>query len=327
MAIYDRRGNEKLFAYNRRGERIRKAYDSEGNLAFKASYDLVDYDTYTYTTLWTSANSYNSPQGFECMNGYIFWFRSTGELAVLDAETGAEVIGSVTIPCGHGNNATFTNIYYDESDEYPLLLVGDVSAPYLQYLYRITSCSSEGLTYELIRKLTFPTDVYPMSQTGQGKDVFPLSAMTEPDGDTLVSYGIDPSYQDTSGDAIYIICWWDLKSLTDNGDGTYTPALIRTIRTEGINPWQTNQGAKEFNGYIWIATSQRGSTNSTSKARAIDPITGEIVHVIDFNTTTEIEGILFIVDENAPGKVAMLAGFPGVSMRKYTFGDLGNAVP
>ena len=55
---------------------------------------------------------------------------------------------------------------------------------------------------------------------------------------------------------------------------------------------------------------------------AIDPYTGELLYIIDLETNTEPEGIVWVEESGVAGGYAMYIGFQGMMLRKYTFAEL-----
>lgn len=114
----------------------------------------------------------------------------------------------------------------------------------------------------------------------------------------------------------FLISKWDLNDLTENGDGTYSPANLQTI---SITPPSNRyfQGLKFHDGLIWYGN---GNGGVPSYIRAVNPDTGIEEYVIDLNTNTEVEGVAWVDDYESVGGYAMYAGFQGMMLRKYTFG-------
>lgn len=79
----------------------------------------------------TSLSSYllHLNQSMAIYGGYVFLFQDGGTVTVLDYET-KEIVGMYTTPItetNHQNGAQFSNIFYDNNDEFPLLFVSRAS--------------------------------------------------------------------------------------------------------------------------------------------------------------------------------------------------------
>ena len=79
----------------------------------------------------TSLSSYllHRNQSMAIYGGYVFLFQDGGTVTVLDYET-KEIVGMYTTPItetNHQNGAQFSNVFYDNNDEFPLLFVSRAS--------------------------------------------------------------------------------------------------------------------------------------------------------------------------------------------------------
>ena len=106
-----------------------------------------------------------------------------------------------------------------------------------------------------------------------------------------------------------LVSKWDMSTLTDNGDGTFTPQYISSYQIPFI---YVMQGIRFYQGLIWIPSGYGGSQ---CYLYAINPANGTYVYTYDLNTTIEVEGTAFI------SATQMLVGFQGIRFDLYTFGE------
>ena len=198
----------------------------------------------------------------------------------------------------HGDSATFSDEFYNVSDEFPLLYVTADTTPALIYVDRINRSSSS-----LIRTLKFPASA---GYYGAGAFDFQNNICW------LLAYSKNNYQTDDGGTNKTVVSKWDLSNLTDNGDSTYTPAFIEQYERDFI---YVMQGLTYHDGIIWISS---GYPGHNAYVYGMNPDTGVIEHTIDFNTTTEIEACQFIYD-SVTQDWYMLAGFQGGLYKKVTF--------
>ena len=322
MSIYDKDGIALGSAYDISASQLSYAYDKDGNVVFSREHN-VDYNSYSWTQIWQNSDmqSVSGTQSFAVYDGKVFWFKSAsngqGNVYVIDESTGATILNSTNIVGGHSNNASFGG-FYAEEDTYPILYVGGASATMMIYENRITQLDSSSLSSTLLGTLVFTSEV------GARLD----GTISENDNDIMITAGYNyDTYGATDLYAQFGICWWDLTDLTDNGDGTYTPAFIKSVTTEPVyvnkrtsdDQVGVKQSIREHDGYVWIAT---GYNAVAGYIYAYNETTGDVEYSIDLSTTTEVEGIEFVEDANAVGGYALYVGFQNGKMRKYTFGEV-----
>lgn len=321
MSIYSKNGNQLNECFDLLRNSLNTAYNINGGIVFTKgiSPSKTDYSTYQYTQIWRTDAFTSSGQSFAINDGNVFWFKGAnngqGDLYVVDQSDGTTILHTTDIVAGHANNACFGG-YYNASDDFPLLYVGGASATMMTYVNRILDFDGTNFDSELIRTLTYPTEI-----AGSRYD----ATISESDPDVIVTAGYNyDEYSSTDLYAQFNVCWWDLGDLTANNDGTYTPTLINSIVTEAVyvnirtsdNQVGVKQSVREHDGMIWIAT---GYNSVHGYIYAYNPTTGNVVHTIDLNTTSEVEGIEFMLENNA---WVMYVGFMGGQMRRYTFGTL-----
>lgn len=309
MAIYDVYGVQLSKTYDVNGTALAKAYDVYGSEVFTEGLPapLVDYSDYSFTQQWASKGvSYT--QGFAIYDGKVFWVSKNGNSTipascyVFNLSDGSQALDteSITVRSGHGNSISI---------DYPKLYASTAYDPPVVYVNEIASDLSEA-THE---KTLAITDGCVSLDT----------CIDETNSNVLWTHGHGSNT--TSPDENFI-SKWDLRQLTDNGDGTYTPRLIQSVKTPKPVTFLPDsifylQGCTFHNGMLWYANGYAGSA-SKAYVVAVNPNTGAVMHVIDLETTAEPEGVQFYPDAEAEGGYAMYVGFAGMTLRKYTFGAL-----
>lgn len=269
MAIYDALGNQLNSAYNAEGTEINYAYDASGNLIYTKSAPAYDYDDYTISsTLFSFTGS--SCQGFAVHNGIIAQFQADDKVSLITTD-GDVIATRMYCKSYHGQSAFFTDDYYDDNDEFPLLVV--MGSYTNQWVNRITRT---GTT--LIKTLYIPTTV----ECGGYK----LANAYNPSTKKMYTFGYTTSNynSDEGGTNKLILATWDYSNLIDNGDDTYTPELISVVQRSFV---KCVQGSDYHDGLLWVT-----STNG-QRVYAFDPVTAEIKHTITFGGS-EIEGCQWV---------------------------------
>ena len=282
--------------YNISGTAVSVAYDVE-NTEIMTVYDInglpipiANYNNPTYTPLFTV--TVNNTQGFDIHNGVMFQFRAGGSVSdvftSIDMATGSIIASDVTAVSGHGDSATFSTEYYAENDEYPLLYVSADTTPYI-YVDRVTASSST-----LVQTIYLPYTVagyHACATFNWHRNIMYTVGTVE-----------DNYLTDDDGKNPCIVCEWDLSSMTGNGDGSYTPTLIRTYQRPFI---YVMQGQQYFGGYIWICS---GYSTGSQYIYAMNPNTGTIEYTLTMPITTEIEGLSWQMKNGTP---SIIVGFQG----------------
>lgn len=301
--VYDIDGNTVSELYNSDGDGISSAYDKSGNVVFNTQpTPAVDYDDYTISSFRniTVANC----QGIAVYNNILFQFRGSSSVndlvCIYDLTDGSTIYSNLTIDSDHGDSATFSNEFYDQNDEFPLLYVTADTTPAIIYINRVTRNSAT-----LIKTLKFPDSA---GYYGAGAFDFANNICY------LLAYKKNNYQTSDSGTNTTVVSKWDLSNLTDNGDGTYTPAYISQYERAFI---YVMQGLTYHDGYIWICSGY--NTGVVSHIYAMQPETGVIDHTITMDDTTELEGIQFIYDSESESYYAFV-GQQGGKYKKITFG-------
>ncbi len=219
-------------------------------------------------------------QDFAVSNGVLFQAYSgdTGGIKLIDFSTG-ELIATLVPTKGHANSLTFSDEYYAQGDEFPLLYSSANTNPATVYVNRVTRSAAT-----LVKTLTFPLD-----KTGYyaGHVLDNVNKILYQVGYTENSY-----YENPNGTNYLVVSAWDLRHLTDNG-GSYTPAFIGSFE---LPFFTTIQGATFFDGKIVVISSHY--SNAQTKILFIDVGSKRISTIMqDFPTTigaAECEGVDFV---------------------------------
>lgn len=306
MSIYNVHGGQTNTAFDVSDNDLNRAWNVAGNLVFSKG-ETPDYSNYSYVQKWAS-KGIGSTQGYDIYDGKVFWVSKSGNSSVpancyvWNLEDGSQALSSayITVYTGHGNNLTFSDEYYDPEDNYPLLLASTAYAAPV-YLNRISN------NYVATLEKTY---VMPSIQNVIAPGFDMCYGETSDIAYTATLFG---SNSDASLGTHICIAKWDMTNLTDNGDGTYTPAFISSVNCDW-HYWK--QGIKYHDGLIWFAS---GYPGYRAYVYAFDPTTGDTKYTIDCETTTEIEGAVWYPDNEAVGGYALYVGFQGMMMRKYVF--------
>lgn len=284
MSVYNVDGTATNTAYDPQGNSLLTVYDFNGNEIHLAQ--PLDYSSHTTTDLYTyAANNFN---GFDTHGDVIAQLMANNKLYLFDIDDCSAIATALTITSNHGDSATFSNEYYSENDEFPLLYCTADTTPAVIYINRITRESAT-----LIKTLKFSSVA---GYYGAGAYDFKNGICY------VVAYSENSYTSDNGGSNKTLVTVWDLKTLNDNGDGTYMPAFIRQFQCPFI---YVMQGLQWFDGYIWIASGYNNGGNQY--IYAMNPTDGTIEHTILLDDHVEIEGLAWIYDETE-NKYWMLIG-------------------
>lgn len=310
MSVYKRDGSALSSVYNKNGLELAYAYDKSGNVIHIAGDAPIpepspDYSSYSYVQKWAS-KGISSTQGFGIYDGKVFWISKSGDSTIdskcyiFNLSDGSQALASayITAYTGHGNSISM---------DFPKMYS---ATAYSGGKVHISTFSNDYSTNVLDKTLVLPT------ATG---DVTPYGCdccLDEIDKTILWSnhHTVPLTDRDTPGK----IRKWDLTSLTDNGDGTYTPLLLADVPLAQPANSPYFQGCFMHDGILWYANGYSG-TSSGAYVFGVNPNTGEYLYTIDCETTAEPEGVAWVEDSDAVGGYAMYVGFQGMALRKYTF--------
>lgn len=304
MSIYNSSGDLLNAAYGADGSALEHAYDAQGNLIFSSGEPPTPTgkpDYYNFTVVQSIPHV--SGQGFDVYGGLLFMVAGNGSFYIVDAETGEDLfITSITV--GHGNSVSFSNEFLNSGDEFPLLYISkDQGDPCDVYVYHIERGSDPAFVITLVRTLRWQ-----LSEVG-------YYANAAYDYEHWIMYMLaytENSFQDT-GTNVMQITKWDMTQLTQNQDGTYTPAYISRVTTDYVIAMRAGQAFHD--GMIWTGC----GANSPKEIYAIDPETGVKAITLPQNITAEYEGEAFIDDFH------MVVGYNNGNNNgyyKYTFAPL-----
>lgn len=292
--IYDKFGNTLSSAYDLEGNQLSQAYDKSGNKVFN-SQPAYDYDDYSISNVLFSLSG-SSFQSFTVHDGVIAQFQADDKINLINSINGSVIASQMYCKSYHGQSSFFLNDYYDEDDEFPLLMV--MGSYVNSWINRITRSGTN-----LVKTIYIPTTI----QYGGYK----LGNAFDAEHNVMYMLGYtNQNYQtDDGGTNKLIISKWDLSNLTDNGDDTFTPELISTVQRDFL---VCIQGSCYYDGMIW-ATSGYGS--GTSHVYALDPATAEILHTITLSSV-EVEGCAWVDDYLLVGQSPS-----NISYKKVTFAE------
>lgn len=271
MSVYSVDGSEIQEIFDVQEAELDVAYDINGEVVFRRGTPSHDYDNYTITNMFTYSQS--NMQSFAVYDGKIAQVKQTDAIHIIDIETG-NFVKSVSMDTGHGNSSQFSNVFYDESDEFPLFYVRNDGV----WVYRIV-----GNTSTLIKKYAFSADVIGTYVAGFGIDNTNQRFYT-------VSY--------TEGDYItktgqLRMCVWDMASETDNNDGTFSFDFITSQDSVWFDTHEAVQGCCYHDGFLFVANGY-GTGNQYVTLFSVNTL--EITHEIS-TTGAEIEGCAWVDDD------------------------------
>jgi hypothetical protein len=119
-----------------------------------------------------------------------------------------------------------------------------------------------------------------------------------------------------------IVSKWDLSKLTDNGDGTYTPAFINSFTLPFID---TSQGQAFLNGKMYVMSSNPyvPSGGRKTKIYVIDVGGQRISNILNDwwlrISDNEGEGVFFVPNVNNNFKYDMILDIQTRGLYRITF--------
>lgn len=292
--VYDVNGISASDVYAMSGSGLLSAYDASGREVYS---NRPDYTNYSFTQKWASKNI-TPAQGFDVYDGKVFWIKKDGNTTipadcyVFNLSDGSYALNSqyITMYSGHGNNLSF---------DFPTIYATTAYQPSNVYVNTMTNDFVATLAKTLL-----------INDGSVNCD----ACVDETDKTILWTLGHTAGSSDLS--APYLISKWDLSNLTDNGDGSYTPARISSVESPQPSTSFYFQGVRMHDGLLWYAN---GNGTGRSYIYAVNPTTGEREYTIDLETNAEPEGLAWVSDNNAVGGFALYVGFAGMMMRKYVF--------
>ena len=244
-------------------------------------YNMIQTSLMTPTTETVGAGAL---QGFAMYDGLAVQFYSNpSKLAIINMSNNT-VLATVAGNVEHGNTVDFFNEFESISDIFPLALVAD-GLTNTAYKVRI---QTSGVTVKQTIK-------FPVENCG-----YYVSTMLDKLNNIIYTVGYyENSYNTNSGTNKMIIAKWDYTTLTNNGDGSVTPAFIESFY---VPYFTTLQGPTFYNGKLFVVSSKSSSTEADTVVYVIDPVAKRVCSLIsDFDwhiKDLETEGIFFYNDSN-----------------------------
>lgn len=298
MAIYNINADVLQNAYNYNGVEVNKAFDINGTEIYPG---YNDYSQYSYTQKWGNKGVLYA-QGLDIKDGKVFWVSEPGnpttpsDCYVWNLSDGSQALSTpyITVYSGHGNNLSFA------SDKNELIATSAYSP---SRVFINTFSVDYTMTLDKTLKLLDGSN--------------DCDACYDPD-DSSIMYSIGHTSTSSDREAPFYISKWDISSLTDNGDGTYSPLRLSRISIPQPSNSFYYQGCKFHDGLFWFASGY-GDGNTSTYVYGVDPENGRTIAVINCQTMQEPEGIAWVRDNDASGEYALYVGFVGMLLRKYTF--------
>ena len=228
--------------------------------------------------------AYDNPltsQDIDIFGNYMFVAFSGDDLIRVYSMADQSLVASLEADTQHGSGMQFSNEYYADGDTFPLLYVGGWTSNLINVVRITLSGSTWSAT--IVRTLKIPT-------------TYGSYASPSIDGANNILYTYAHSNSSIPNSDNMIIASWDLNTLTDNGDDTYTPKLLGQCESPSVGVYQ---GHKYYGGRIYITSSNTGSP-WVLKIFAIDCGSGEIVTTIDLSDilNAETEGLCYKINGN-----------------------------
>lgn len=305
MAVYNKSGNILPRVYGKSGAELAYAYDKSGNVIHISDTPIPDYSNYSYVEKWASKNISNT-QGFGIYDDKVFWISKSGDATVdskcyvFNLSDGSQALASayITAYTGHGNSISI---------DFPKMYS---ATAYSGGKVHISTFSNDFLTNTLDKTLVLPT-------TTANEQIYGCDACLDEDDKTIL-WSIHHTSGTSDRDTPWRIRKWDLTTLANNGDGTYTPLLLEDVSlVQPANSFYF-QGCAMHDGILWFANGYSGSS-TIAYVFGVNPNTGEYLYSINCETTAEPEGVAWVADAEAVGGYALYVGFQGMALRKYTF--------
>lgn len=290
--MYNKNGVILHDLYSQNSIEISQAYNVSGKAVFLNN--RIDYGTFVATPLMTVPSSSFANAGMQGMaiyGGVLFQFISNNSVSLIDIADGS-LIAKLTVTSDHGDAVSFSDEFYDQSDEFPLLYVTSDTTPAKIYVLRVSRESAE-----LVRTLTFPS-----TDTG-----YYAAHAHDYKSKTLYTVGYrNQDYQTDSNGNEMIVSKWDLSGIERTDSGTIYPTKLDSFTVPFI---YVSQDQTFHDGLIFITS---GYPNTVQKLYIVDPIAGEVYQTVTLVGTSETEGIDFVADD-------MIIGQRPFSYTKYTF--------
>lgn len=287
--IYNITGTILDSAYAVVGDKLYSAYDFNGESVY-----ISKYDTYTTEQIYGGVE-----QGVDVYGHTLaVWDDSEYRLKLRNVNDGTLIASLDLGLTSHGNDISFTNEFYSQDDEFPLLFIDG-------RFYRITRNEAT-----FIRRITYPDAIV--------RDGSNLNYGSGFDGNYMYVMGYKLSYQIEANNFIKI-AKLDMSNLTENEDGTYTPALVSTVNREWL---PCIQGAAYHGDLMWACC----GVGSPGHLYGFNPQNGRIEVSINLGNTGEVEGVGWGYDKNT-GWFAIIGALSLSKFLKVSFPKDDTPIP
>ena len=287
---------------------------------------ISDYYSETYDgTSWLKYN-----QSMAIYNGVIVLFqdssmsdvRASGQsVAFMDYAT-KTILGYADNPVSaHCNSAQFSDIFYDESDPFPLLMLSDGNYPSANsptfHIIRITGTSG-NYTLSIVKTITCSMPI----ALNNGSWVANFRQ------NRLFMYTLtlgDWQTPESAGNRAALV-EFELPDITDGSPLTLSQSDV--VRYSKLD-YFTHQGATEFGGFLFIATQNLTKINGLPYATSngnyvlvINPDSGRVVNVIPLPSSepqgvAQWDGKLYVSAKNSAAESSTTLAF---AIREINFG-------
>lgn len=255
--------------YEAIGKNRAYTYVGEKMPSYQNSFNIVKRLQMTYPAS-------NTSQDLEAYGNYLFVGFSNPESIRVYSLTDYSLLADIEISTNHSASMQFSNEFYADGDELPLLYIGG-GQDNTVYVLRIVPGSP--WTASVVKTISIPNTLgYYLSPNV--------------DGNTLYLFGYAEN-SITNGKMKIVRC--DLLNMTQNGDGTFTPIVLEETETPYLGVYQ---GHKYLNGNIYVGFANTQAPYNP-KIYGISVGTGDIVTTIDLSSllADELEGLCFRIDD------------------------------
>lgn len=263
MSIYNIAGSPQYSAYDIQGNPLNNAYNRWGDIVFSAD----PYQFYSISSVFNKER--NSAQGMDIYGKYMAIYRDdTHAVQIVNMETWEIEYTISTDWTTHGNDLSFSTLFYSENDPLPILFISGNAATGI----RINLNDQSSAIVKTIHATP--------SQTGWTT----YATAFNDDMSRYYRMGYNTSdYTDTSG-FIFLETW-------DISEDLEYPTLLDAVTREWL---PCIQGMSYHDGLLWVASGM----NDPVKVYSIDPSDASIVKTVNLTRTGELEGIAWAYNEN-----------------------------
>ena len=206
---------------------------------------------------------------------------------------------NMSVTTGHGNGAGFSNQFYDSDDSFPLLY----------------TCASHwaGGSNPVVYALRVTTSSATLVKTIKCANFLGYYSTGTVSGHLLYILGFTQNSTEAgSGNRLHCGIF-DLDVLTDNGDDTYSPELVKDFYLDYMS---VLQGCSVFDGRFWVE--RYNETSHKTDVLGIDPVTEKIVTNVSGIGSKESEGIDWYFDSDK-GIYQMVVVYNGGDTQFFEF--------